>query len=317
MHCRLLGLALVATGLAGCTPPLETTITQVTEVKGANCSVLKLADLPLTVEHGALVVEAAVNGAPVRLIVDTGADSLALSKATVERLHLPAGRGRTQSAGIGGLTVNENAHVDSFSFGGFILRDRTVATVPIKAPVDGLLGATFLSAFDVEIDLSAQRMTLWGSKHCADGFLPWSPPIGTVALGEEKSGRVTLPITVNDQPLTVLFDTGAATSTLTERAAERAGVVEADLAGDKSLTQLGVDGHPVDGHLHRFAKLQIGPATINGAVFAVSPLELGHGLDGLLGFNYLRGRRIWIDYTNRRLYVQPSRVPEPSASPTE
>jgi aspartyl protease family protein len=108
--------------------------------------------------HGHFVTMGAVNGNPVRFLVDTGATSIALPGREAERLGIDyrkGARGMTQTAN--GPVAVYRVTLDRVSLGGIELR--MVEGVVIEQGLDiALLGMTFLNR--VEMKREGQSMTL-------------------------------------------------------------------------------------------------------------------------------------------------------------
>src|SRR6478752_10112014 len=95
-------LVLVLLGVAGCADSVRDL--------GAICPLTRLAEVPLETHGDMLFVRAVILGAPVMLLVDTGAERTLLTEAAVDRLHLPRDyQHATRTYGIGSPTATWDA----------------------------------------------------------------------------------------------------------------------------------------------------------------------------------------------------------------
>ena len=126
-----------------------------------------LESTELRVDPGApITVTARLNGVPLTLLVDTGADRTVLSPSVVERAGLDGGSGRpTQIVGATGAATATLVTVPSLEVAGARIGPLTVIvhTLPSVGraePVDGLLGRDALDAFTLTVDAASGRATL-------------------------------------------------------------------------------------------------------------------------------------------------------------
>jgi predicted aspartyl protease len=121
--------------------------------------------LPVRLDHGILLVPGALNGQPVQLVVDTGAEGSLVSSEAVARFGLERDTTRrTTINSVGGQITMANAWVRSFIVGNLETPQVSLAVGPLPAlgepasPLAGLVGADYLAAFDIEFDLPRQRI---------------------------------------------------------------------------------------------------------------------------------------------------------------
>ena len=108
--------------------------------------------------RGMFVTEGAINGAPVRFLVDTGATSIALPGRDAERLGIDYRKGqRGVSTTANGAVTTYRVTLDRVRLGGIELT--SVDAVVIERGLDiALLGMSFLNR--VEMKRDGQTMTL-------------------------------------------------------------------------------------------------------------------------------------------------------------
>jgi hypothetical protein len=84
-------------------------------------------------------------------------------------------RNRTIIHGVGGSITTPNARLQSFGISGMVMMDQSAAVGPASGAAlraSGLLGADWLSNFDVDFDLPHRMMTLYCVQGCADDYVP-------------------------------------------------------------------------------------------------------------------------------------------------
>ena len=103
-----------------------------------------------------------------------------------------------------------------------------------------------------------------------------------------------------------ILDTGAQATTIGLRMAERLGLTPAKLADDPVVQHHGAGPGSQDARLHKFGLLQIGPAASTDPVLSVLPVDAGVG-DALVGEDFINGRRIWLSFANREVFIATTR----------
>ncbi len=265
--------------------------------------------------HGVWTLPVAINGTPLRLILDTGAERTMLTEAAVTRLAMARDKQhQTRTFAFGGVSATQDALVTSFAIGGAYLPVPSVTVgnfaLPAMAgpdgavPVDGLLGADVLSAFDVDLDARSGRLTLYRARNCPDAGPPWTEP--AVSLGEAtlSRDRLLVPMALDGVGGIATLDTGAQRSVVSDRLAAAVGVTQAALDRDPVIAAHGAAAEPLPVHLHQFHTLHIGPIAIADPLVPVVPMPEGLG-DGLAGDDFIAGRRLFLGYRSRRVFITP------------
>jgi predicted aspartyl protease len=280
---------------------------------GGACKLIALAQMPLETRSNLLFVDARINDERVTLLVDTGAERTLLTEAAVDRLRLPRDpHHATRTFGIGSPTAAWDARlpngivlgptrfpVDSVTVGHFGINQVAGGSA------DGLLGADILLAFDIDIDVPAHRITFYRARReCPDATPPWNEPYVAIAGVSTRRDRLVVPFKLDGADGTAVLDTGAQVSSISRSMAARIGLADSAMAGDRTVMAHGASPDQVEVRIHRFSELQVGPAVMRDPVLPVVPMAGGMG-DGLVGGDFLRGRRVWLSFSAQRLFVTP------------
>jgi hypothetical protein len=274
-----------------------------------DCDLTMIAQMPLQVEDHLLVVPAGINGKWVHLVVDSGAERTTISDTTAERLGLPHdARYINRSLGIGGVTTATDVTVDRLVLGGvhFPINRIAVGNFKLQTPrgldADGLLGADILLAFDMDIDVPGGKLTLYRTRFCPNTHPPWpEPPIEITGVRARKD-RLLLPFELDNVAGLAILDTGAQGNVIGVDMARRMGLDEQTLSRDPAVRQHGVGPGETISHLHQFKLFRIGPVAEESPRITVLPSDFGVG-DALIGEEFLQGRRVWLSFRNRQVFV--------------
>ncbi len=272
---------------------------------GIDCDLTRITQMQLRQNQGLLTVGVGINGQWVTMLVDTGAERSLITEETAERLRLPRDpRFVTRAGGVGGVTQSNDARIDSFIMGdvAFPIQRLAVNRLGPGIPFDGLLGADILLAFDLDIDVPNNTLTLYRVRRCAVANPPWTEPAVPIAGVTAQRDRMMVPFHVDGTQGVALLDTGAQTSALGVSWARRLGLTEQTMAGDPPLTIRGVGPGTLQARIHLFREVRIGPVVTPNARLPVLPIDIGFG-DALIGQDFLRGRRVWLSFPTRRLFV--------------
>jgi len=302
----LLLLALPA--LAGCGPGVEG------KLEPGDCSFEKLAEMPVRLVRNEPRVAVSINDWELDLVLDTGAQNTVITEQSAQRLKLRRTGANTMIHGIGGTQASWVGVARVFDFGGVRLRDFPVRVAPIQLqrpqgePPEGLLGADVLTGFDIDLDLPNNRMTLYRPRRCPDGGPNWEAPHTGVPMQSVAQGRILLQMEVDGVQAATVLDTGAEMTTISRVTALRAGRGAEQLAAGRGVTITGATDKKIQAHQHRFNTVRIGRMVARDALLVVAELPPA-ARDGILGVDFMRGRRMWISYASERVYFT---VPRPA-----
>jgi predicted aspartyl protease len=273
-----------------------------------DCNLAMIAQMPLQVQDRLLVVPAGINGKWVHLVVDSGAERSMVSGATADRLGLPHdARYKVESLGIGGSTTSTDVTIDRLVLGGvhFPIERLAVGNFSLQnergLSADGLLGADILLAFDMDIDVPDGTLTLYRSRLCPKVQPPWHEPWIEITGVRARKDRLLLPFELDGVQGEALLDTGAQGNVLGVNMARRMGLTEQVLATDPPVRNTGTGGVTIS-RLHQFTQMRIGPVVEESPSLVVLPSDFGVG-DALIGEQFLQGRRVWLSFRNRAVFV--------------
>jgi hypothetical protein len=282
----------------------------------AACEIKPLATVPLTWSGQALVMPVTINDIEAHFILDTGAERSIVSEAASLRLGLERDPWvGTTMRGIGGIVRRPNAKPHSLAVAGIQLvrrtlsRDTSLAVMPLPrnvtqdGGVDGLLGRDYLSLFDLDLDISSQRLTLQSVVGCAGRFLPWRMEYVATPIMMPLNAPPIITAYLDGHPLRAMLDTGAALSLLTAPGMHAMGLMPDDLAEDPPEVVNGLGPHAILLHRHRFQNLRIGDARLAYPGLWVGIVRIAPMVDVLIGMDWLTGRHIWFSFATRQIFV--------------
>jgi predicted aspartyl protease len=292
-------VVMVGLVLAGCGP------------QAADCGLTMVAQLPIQVQAHLLTVPIGLNGKWARMIVDTGAERTTVSERAADRLGLPTDqRFITHSVGIGGAASHADATLSSMVIGGvrFPVERIAVGTLNFDGTsgltADGLLGADILLAFEMDIDVPQKTLTLYRVRRCPGAKPNWSEPAVEVTGITSRKDRMLIPFSLDGVAGLAVLDTGAQASVIGVDMAHRMGLTEESMVTDPIVRHRGAGPGLLSTHLHQFRALRIGPAVVEQPNLSVLPTPAGFG-DALVGEDFLAGRRVWLSFPTRQLFVSP------------
>lgn len=279
-----------------------------------NCDLVVVAKMPLEVRNRLLVVPAGIGGRWVTLLIDTGAERTVLAADVVARLGLERdAKIVTRSTGMGGVYVANDAIVPGLVLGGVRFPIQRVSVGQFRLgpglAAEGLLGSDILLAFDLDIDVPDRTLTLYRPRVCPDVQPPWHEPFAQVAGVKAQRDRLLIPVELDGVTGMGILDTGAQATTIGVSMADRLGLTPVALAGDPIVQHHGAGPGTQEARLHQFSLLRIGPSIEIDPILSVLPVDVGVG-DALVGEDFIDGRRIWLSFANRAVFIATSKPGE-------
>src|SRR5579883_1386051 len=268
------------------------------------CQLVRIAEIPIEAKGHLLFVHGSIDEAPVTLLVDTGADRTLLTVTAVARLNLPRSLQITTTTGLGAPTPARDAELPS----GLVLGETrfpisAVSVGHFEVPqADGLLGADVLLAFDLDLDIASQRMTLYRPRpSCREALPPWREPYVAIEGIQARPDRVMMPIELDGVDAMAVLDTGSELSAISHHLADKVAPIDPGVPLDR-LAMAGAGPGRIEAYYRHFRELRVGSAVLRSPVLPVVAMSPTLG-DALVGEDFLRTRRVWISTATQRIFV--------------
>src|SRR5262245_13811830 len=292
----------------------------------AKCTLARVAELPVLNRSGYPVVEGALNGQKVGVLLDSGAGQTMLVRPSAVRLGLvPRDMRNARVMGIGGETKAEMAAIDEFAVGPVVQKSLSLLVSgqhDLRDDVGVILGQDFLRRFEVEFDLPHNMVRLFQARDCDGVSLAYWAPGGAaevdLVIDSSQSSRIETQVEINGRRFVAQLDTGSYRSTLTLPAAESIGVTSASPGVVSGGCWGGIGDKPIQVWIGQFDSFRIGAETIRDPklyfadVFRHSTYtEVGSHVprrsvqaDMLLGADFLRSHRVLIAQSQGKMYFE-------------
>jgi clan AA aspartic protease (TIGR02281 family) len=315
MHMRMIWAAQLAVGLGmvglGAGPAF------------AACQLQTIAEYHITMEGNQPLVDASVNGHPVRFLVDMGSAATIISRPAAAELGLTLRRmSGVDMYGVGGGDVADEANIRELKLGSAVAHDvdLLVTGQGLKSrEYVGLLGQNFLSQTDLEFDFANDVMRLFKARDCAgDQVVYWGKAYSVVPISPSPStGVLEIEVLLNGRRILAQVDSGASHSVVTPGAAEAAGVT-LHSAGVHSLgASGGMGAKTVQTFVAVFPTFSVGDETIKNVRLEIADLfgedrevpinsHIARKLEGfpqmLLGADFIKAHHIYVARSQGKVY---------------
>lgn len=290
-----------------------------------NCRLVRVAELSTRNAEYSPVVDGAINGRSVGVMLDTGASRSVIRRPAAVRLGLTIQEATGYRVfGIGGEAKAEAAILEEFRLGEFTRKDWRVlvaGTSDTRTDVAINIGDDFFQNVDVEFDLANNKVRLFQPLDCKGAKLGYwaSDGIGEVAM--EPGERTEFFVEINGRPVRALLDSGAGTSIVTTLHAERLGFTPQTPGVATGGCAGGFGNKLTDSWIATFQSFSIGNETIRNPAIRFGDVwqhatqtetgsRLSRSIDVmpgmLLGADFLRSHRVLIANSQRKVYFSHS-----------
>ena len=276
----------------------------------ADCKLVKLGELPVTMDGTRPIVSAKINGTDVRFLADTGAFYSTLSEASARalKLSLRPAPFQYQMVGVGGASSMSETFVEDFQLNQIALKhiEFIVGGSETGSHAVGLLGQNVWRNFDVDYDFAAGEIRLMHAQDCSrmalaywTGGKPFSmTPIEAV---DDQNPKIRGTVLVNGVRVQAMFDTGASRSVISLEAAARAGVRPDSPGVVRAGFSTGIGQKALREWVAPFASVQIGDEQVHNTKLYMS--ELGPQNNGMLiGADFFLSHHVFVANSQRKMY---------------
>ena len=262
-------------------------------------------EVPFTFLEDEIIVEAKVNGKPMRMLLDTGADVCIINRAVADRLGLKFNRKPVRLRGVGmGIAKAYLSRIQQLEIGQlsgkdlFTLVTETTPKVGDRA-VDGIIGFEFLKDKIFQVDYAGQMLRFYNaSPYRKTDTQSERRSVLTFRLREKRDMPVIDGVMVNGKPIVIGIDTGSDSGLVLFPDALKILNLDSNTRGLKTKIAFGYGGIALTklGHIEDFT---IGGMALNGmeAEFAMS--SWGGREGGQIGNKVLKNFVVTFDYPNR------------------
>lgn len=275
----------------------------------AACTIDRLAELPVTMDRMEPMIDVKINGAPVRMMADSGAFFSVISPGHAESLHLPLDPAPFgfYVQGINGTASVSIATVKVFTLAGIDLPRLPFIVGGSESRGAGVIGQNVFGIGDVEYDLPHGAIRLLRSKGCGKANLAYwangrSYSVVPIEPRSPQRPHTIATLHIDGKPIRATFDTGSSTSILSLAAAARIGI-RPDSPGvvDGGVTY-GIGRKLVQTWIAPIQNLTIGDGElIQHARIRIAAMDVD--TDMLIGADFFIAHRIYVDNANHRLFL--------------
>jgi predicted aspartyl protease len=276
-------------------------------------------EVPLTLDKaGCPMLKVEVEGTPMLLLLDTGANALCLDRPSAKRAGLTPGGEKEKGSATGSALEIHRASIRRLSIGG--------SSVPAEAalfdysainalrkrrgepPSDGILGGQFLTEHAAVIDYPRLKLYLLDSAKSPRrlGKLLKAERYAEVPVILNNLGLLDVGAEVLGESMLFLVDTGADAISLDRASARRAklavkdGPASVGAAGEQATGRTTITQFSVGG-----IRSEVGAVVMDFAGQNLTRKQVGDPpCDGCLDSTFLTRRAAVIDYGGKKLYVR-------------
>ena len=298
-----------------------------------NCQLKLVNTIPIKMMARGLrpIVTLTLNGVEKPFLLDTGGAATQVTAATVQELKLPTREWNGKMMDLYGNVSRHFARVDTLKLG--FAQDKDTDLPIMTSALSGsslfvgLLAADYMASYDVELDFGGGKMNFFSKDHCEGKVVYWNAPGVAVVPMQFRDHHINIPVMLNGKPFKATMDTGAPGTTLLAPEAKRVfditkdspGATVADSGPEPRAFQytfdtLGFEGIGIGKPRITVIPDLMGKNDPNNHLITGTRLQRVNDRDAseptmLIGMNILSKLRIFIAFSENKLYITPATTP--------
>ncbi len=305
----------IAAAAAGLTSLMFLTAPGFAQSPPQQCLLRRVASLDMqTLPSGEFTVPVGLNDRTMQLLVDTGSIYTAITSEAAEELGVRQRWTPFGGAFLNNVAINEYANLDSLTIGPVHSSSRwQVVVIPddiVPATISGLLAYDMMANYDIDFDFFHGKYNIFVHSECSRDPVYWTQDVSAavpITLGRDR--HITVDALLDGKPVSVIFDTGSATSIMSLDAARRL----FDWAdNDPRVKSLGSDaingGASTPLYSFPFATLNFSGIAVSNPQIKMIPQDhfdagRNHDANIVLGMSVLRQLHIYVAYDAKMVYL--------------
>jgi tetratricopeptide (TPR) repeat protein/predicted aspartyl protease len=274
------------------------------------CNLVRIAEWPVRLLRGLPIVDGAINGKKVGVLLDTGSYASVITKATAEKLDLITRGTPEVTAGIGGVSRVLVTRIEELRVADAVVTKGLKVRVAGERPIPGIdliLGQDVFRKVDVEFDYANGVVRLFTPLNCKGVSLAyWDPNALQVPMEDETN--IFVPLKVNGRVGRAMIDSGASSSMVSLYFAGRVGITPDTPGVVPSSCAYGVGADIMHSWVARFDTVALAEETIRDPRLKVADYATdmanvrGGAPDVILGTDFLRAHRMLVSRSQDKVY---------------
>jgi predicted aspartyl protease len=283
----------------------------------ARCHIGNVAAIPVAIDNNQLLAQGAIDGHPVRVLIDTGSNMSLIWRSAAQRLGLRLiGAPRKRLFGLGGESRVDETFVEE-------LRVKTFTVKGVRFPVAGdrpssvdfILGEDFLSRDSVEFDVRHGVVRTMQTTGCTPAELPyWAKTysLADLVASPRDAQAIRINVVLNGHAVLAQIDSGSSVSLIAKSVADSIRIHYVSTG----VELVGIGSRSLQSWIAEVQSFRLGDESINNTQLSVAQLgkyqttgRIGSRIPVaavpepgmLLGMDFLRSHRIVVDNATRKM----------------